>query len=79
MNDREFRRTAKNRRALNAAPPFASLKGLGGPLWGASDVGTAASETEPRGYLPRQSYAKRKTILAVPEGAITYIAGMMAA
>lgn len=41
--------------------------------------GTIAQEAEELGFLPRQSYENRVAILATPSGAITYIAGMMAA
>jgi hypothetical protein len=50
-----------------------------GAMVGIVDPGTLASETEQAGYLPRQNYDSRKALLAVPESAIVYIAGMMAA
>jgi hypothetical protein len=38
-----------------------------------------AEEVEARGYLPAQSFASRKAMLATPEGAIRYVAAIMAA
>jgi hypothetical protein len=43
------------------------------------DFHTIAKETEEAGYLPVQSFEDRKRILATPDGAITYIGGIMAA
>jgi LysM repeat protein len=43
------------------------------------DFDTIAKETEDVGYLPKQSFNDRKRILGTPEGAITYIGGIMAA
>ena len=43
------------------------------------DFHTIAKETEEAGYLPQQSFDDRKRILGTPEGAITYIGGIMAA
>lgn len=43
------------------------------------DYDTVATQTEERGYLPRQSDSDRRRILATPAGAISYIAGIMAA
>jgi hypothetical protein len=40
---------------------------------------TVAEEIEAAGYLPKVSSAQRKTILSTPEGAITYVAAIMAA
>jgi hypothetical protein len=48
-------------------------------MQGWADAATLASEAEEAGYLPRQTYAARQTLLAVPSSAIVYIAGMMAA
>jgi hypothetical protein len=50
-----------------------------GAMTGLVDPKTIASETEEAGYLPRQSYGSREALLAVPESAIVYIAGIMAA
>jgi hypothetical protein len=41
--------------------------------------GTVAEQAESRGYLPKKTYSERKLILTTPEGAITYVAGIMAA
>lgn len=45
----------------------------------ALDFHTIAKETEDAGYLPKLSFNDRKNMLATPEGAIKYIAGIMAA
>jgi hypothetical protein len=50
-----------------------------GAMAGIVDPETLASEAERAGYLPRQNYDSRKALLALPESAIVYIAGMMAA
>lgn len=54
-------------------------KGFLGAVGGAFDFDTIAQETEDAGYLPKLSFNDRKNALATPEGAITYIAGIMAA
>ena len=43
------------------------------------DFETIAKETEDAGYLPKQSFNDRRRLLASPQGAITYIGGIMAA
>jgi len=50
-----------------------------GAAWFDADPKTLASEAEDAGYLPKQTYDSRKVRLAIPESAIVYIAGMMAA
>jgi hypothetical protein len=58
---------------------------LGGPLGvplgvvALHDFDTIAQETEDAGYLPKQSLQDRRSLLCTPEGAITYIGGIMAA
>jgi hypothetical protein len=51
---------------------------LGG-LAGAFNFDTIAKETEEAGYLPELSFAYRRKVLSTPEGAITYVAAIMAA
>jgi hypothetical protein len=43
------------------------------------DFDTIAVQAEEAGYLPKQSFNTRRRILASPEGAITYVGGIMAA
>jgi hypothetical protein len=50
-----------------------------GALAGALDFNTIAKETEDAGYLPKLSFNDRKELLATPEGAIKYVAAIMAA
>jgi len=40
---------------------------------------TIASQTEDRGYLPARTFTQRRQLLATPEGAITYVGGILAA
>jgi hypothetical protein len=61
-----------------AAAGLADFGPLGG-LAGALDFHAIAQETEEAGYLPKRSFFQRKKVLATPEGAITYIAAIMAA
>ena len=44
-----------------------------------ADENTVAKQVEDGGYLPKQSLADRKKLLATPEGAITYVAAIMRA
>ena len=67
-----------NLSASGAAIGFGAFGPLGG-LAGAMDFNTIAQETEDAGYLPKLSFADRKKMLSTPEGAITYIAAIMAA
>jgi hypothetical protein len=55
------------------------LGGAGGAVLGGLDFETVAKQVEDRGYLPKQNYEGRKRLLATPEGAIAYIAAIMAA
>ncbi|MGO8794153.1 MAG: hypothetical protein ACLQLC_04970 [Candidatus Sulfotelmatobacter sp.] len=61
--------------AVAGLADFGPLGGLAGAL----DFHTIAEETEEAGYLPKRSFFQRKKVLATPEGAITYIAAIMAA
>jgi hypothetical protein len=63
---------------VKKSQPSTLLRAIGA-MTGMVDPETLASEVERAGYLPRQNYDSRKTLLAVPESAIVYIAGMMAA
>lgn len=46
---------------------------------GALDYDTIAKQAEDSGYLPAQNYQNRKLLLSIPDGAIRYINGIMAA
>ena len=53
--------------------------GIVGAAIGVIDFDTIAAQTEDAGYLPAQTFASRKALLATPEGAIRYVGAIMAA
>jgi hypothetical protein len=72
----------ENVRPWSALRPLARSVGFGKVHvynFSVSPLSTLASQTEDRGFLPKQSFEDRRRLLATPEGAITYIGGTMAA
>jgi len=61
----------------SVGPGKVHLFNFGG--WFGVNFDTIATQTEDRGYLPKQGFANRKALLATSSGAIQYIAAIMAA